>query len=201
MSDWLNVNGVKVLVSALDRSEQQDLIRDLREVARAAPLRRPVTPSGKQMSVQMTSAGHFGWVSDQQGYRYEALQSNGLPWPQIPARLIDLWKALVPEARPPQSCLINYYGENAKMGMHQDKDESDFDQPVLSLSLGDDALFRVGGLKRGGETSSLWLKSGDVAILEGKARLAYHGVERLRFASSPLLPQAGRINVTMRVVT
>ena len=87
------------------------------------------------------------------------------------------------------------------MGMHQDRDEADFDQPVLSISLGDDALFRMGNRERGGSTQSTWLSSGDVIVMRGRARLTYHGVDRIRFGSSALLPKGGRINLTLRVVT
>jgi len=201
MSSGLNLNGVRVLGSVLDRSEQIALVQDLRLVARQAPFRHLVTPGGKRMSAQMTAAGEFGWNSDGRGYQYAALQRNGDPWPAIPSRLRNLWQKLLPSAKAPQSCLINYYGEDAKMGMHQDKDEADTAQPVLSVSLGDDALFRVGTVLRGGKTSSVWLKSGDVAILDGESRLAYHGIEKIRFGSSTLLQNKGRINVTMRVVT
>ena len=200
MSDGLNVNGVRVLAAALDRRAQEALVADLREVARSAPFRNPVTAGGKRMSVQMTAAGQFGWVSDRRGYRYEPRQCDGAEWPAIPARLLKIWHTHLPAAKEPQSCLINYYGENTKMGMHQDKDEADLSQPVLSLSLGDEALFRVGPNKRGRKTASVWLKSGDIAILEGQARMAYHGIERIRFKSSSLLPRGGRLNVTMRVV-
>ena len=102
-------------------------------------------------------------------------------------------------SRAPDSCLLNYYGEGSRMGMHQDKDEADTRWPVVSISLGDEALFRVGGIEKPSPSKSVWLRSGDVVVLEGAARLAWHGIDRVRFRSSELLPDGGRINVTLRV--
>ncbi len=153
------------------------------------------------MSVAMTAAGQVGWVSSGRGYEYAARHPSGNSWPDIPEALIKLWRAVAPDARLPESCLINFYGEGARMGMHQDRDEADFDQPVVSLSLGDDALFRIGNLTRGGKTQSVWLKSGDVVVMGGPARTVYHGIDRIRFGSSGILDNGGRINITLRVVT
>lgn len=197
----LNLNGVRLLPGLLDPDAQADLVAALRSVAEAAPFVTPVTPRGRPMSVRMTAAGRFGWVSDTGGYRYAERHPRGTDWPPIPAQVLALWTALVPQARAPECCLVNFYGEGARMGLHQDRDEADLSQPVVSVSLGDDGLFRVGGVKRGGPTQSYWMKSGDVAVLEGASRLAYHGVDRIRFGSSGLLPQGGRINLTLRVVT
>ena len=197
----LNLNGVRLLPGLLGTDDQADLVAALRSVAEAAPFVTPVTPRGRPMSVRMTAAGRFGWVSDRGGYRYSERHPRGTDWPPIPAQVLALWTALVPQARAPECCLVNFYGEGARMGLHQDRDEADLSQPVLSVSLGDEGLFRVGGVKRGGPTQSYWMKSGDVAVLEGASRLAYHGVDRIRFGSSGLLPQGGRINLTLRVVT
>jgi alkylated DNA repair protein (DNA oxidative demethylase) len=197
----LDLNGVAVLQGCLDSAEQADLLSDIRSVVAAAPLTQYETTRGGKLSVRMTAAGTRGWVSDRRGYCYAPRHPSGVDWPPIPARLLALWQWLLPDARAPECCLINYYGEGARMGLHQDRDEADFDQPVLSLSLGDDGLFRVGGTERGGPTRSVWLRSGDAAILAGPARLAYHGVDRIRFGSSPLLAQGGRLNLTLRVVT
>ena len=153
------------------------------------------------MSVRMTAAGQFGWISDRAGYRYEARHPAGMPWPSIPEPVLAIWDALSGVDRQPECCLINFYGEGARMGLHQDKDEADFDFPVLSVSLGDDGLFRMGGAARSDRTQSLWLQSGDVVVMGGAARLAFHGVDRIRFGSSSLLAQGGRINLTLRVVT
>ena len=185
----------------LDRSAQEAMVNDLRTVLRDAPLVQPVTPRGQKMSVRMSAAGQFGWITDRAGYRYSATHPNGAPWPAIPDSILDVWNAVSGSDRAPECCLINWYGEGARMGMHQDRDEADFDAPVLSISLGDDGLFRMGNDTRGGKTESYWLTSGDVIVMGGPARLRYHGVDRIRFGSSTLLPKGGRINLTLRVVT
>jgi alkylated DNA repair protein (DNA oxidative demethylase) len=166
----------------------------------AAPLFTPETPRGQKMSVRMTAAGDYGWISDRRGYRYAPLHPDGGVWPPIPASVLAVWKAVAGVDRAPQCCLVNWYDDQAKMGLHQDRDEADLSLPVVSISLGDDALFRVGGIDRGGPTRSIWLRSGDVAVLGGAARLAHHGIDRLRPGSSTLLPKGGRINLTLRVV-
>jgi DNA oxidative demethylase len=196
----IDVNGALVLPELLDPATQEALLEQVRVVVRAAPLFRPVTARGRPMSVRMTSAGRFGWVSDRRGYRYETRHPEGTDWPPIPGIALDLWRRIVPEARAPQCCLVNFYDADARMGLHQDRDEADFGQPVVSISLGDEALFRVGGTGRGGPTKSVWLRSGDVAVLAGPARLAFHGIDRIRAGSSTLLPKGGRINLTLRVV-
>ncbi|AHM03440.1 Alkylated DNA repair protein AlkB [Roseibacterium elongatum DSM 19469] len=196
----ITVNGVRVLPGFLDEGEQRALVEDLRAVVAAAPLFHPVTARGKSMSVRLTSAGDYGWVSDRRGYRYEARHPQGMPWPPIPERALRVWHQVSGVGRAPQCCLVNFYSDTARMGMHQDRDEADFDMPVVSISLGDEALFRVGGVVRGGPTKSVWLRSGDVAILSGEARLAFHGIDRVKAGSSTLLPKRGRINLTMRVV-
>ncbi len=173
---------------------------DIRAVAAAAPMESPITPGGRKMSVRMTSAGSCGWTSDQAGYRYARQQVNGTPWPAIPASVLGIWQAYSGVARAPECCLVNFYGKAAKMGLHQDKDEGGYDWPVVSISLGDDALFRMGGLERGDPTASVWLSSGDVVVMGGAARLAYHGIDRIKFGSSRLLPSGGRVNITLRVV-
>ena len=196
-----DLRGMRVFAGFLDAEAQERIVADLRDVTAAAPLFSPVTPSGKAMSVRMTSAGRFGWVSDSRGYRYSQTHPNGVAWPAIPQSVRDIWDAVSGTAREPECCLINFYGPEAKMGMHQDRDETDFTQPVVSVSLGDDALFRVGNRTRGGKTESLWLRSGDVVVMGGEARLLYHGVDRIAAGTSTLLKNAGRINVTLRVVS
>lgn len=192
--------GFLIFKRFLDRNAQRAMVSDIRAVVRAAPLLTPVTPRGREMSVRMTSAGRYGWITDRSGYRYEGCHPTGAPWPPIPTSVLETWWAVAGVDRAPDSCLINFYGEGARMGMHQDRDEADFSMPVLSISLGDDALFRMGGVTRGGKTGSIWLESGDVVVMGGAARLAYHGVDRIRFGSSALLPGGGRINLTLRVV-
>lgn len=197
----LAVAGFEIHKSYLDVAAQKALLQHLRDVVRAAPFVAPVTPRGKPMSVRMTAAGTFGWITDEDGYRYAPQHPQGTPWPPIPGDVLTLWDDLTGGARQPDCCLINYYGEGARMGLHQDKDEGDFSWPVVSVSLGDAGLFRMGGVARGGRTHSVWLHSGDVVVMGGAARLAHHGVGRIRFGSSTLMPKGGRINLTLRVVT
>ncbi|MBO6601744.1 MAG: alpha-ketoglutarate-dependent dioxygenase AlkB [Roseicyclus sp.] len=197
----LSLRGVLIHTGFLDPAEQAAMVDDIRGVLRAAPLFRPQTPYGKQMSVRMTAAGQYGWFSDKSGYRYVDRHPSGVPWPAIPSSILRVWTQVSGVDRDPECCLVNFYAEGARMGLHQDRDEADFSMPVVSISLGDDALFRVGGLSRGGTTESVWLKSGDVAVLSGDARLIYHGVDRTRPGSSALLPKGGRINLTLRVVS
>ncbi|WP_192870572.1 alpha-ketoglutarate-dependent dioxygenase AlkB family protein [Phaeobacter piscinae] len=197
----LRLRGFELTKPLLDMDGQQRLIECLRPVLRAAPLFSPEVPSGGKMSVRMTSAGDYGWVSDRDGYRYEERHPAGRRWPEIPTEILDIWHATTGLERRPDCCLINYYGEGARMGLHQDKDEADFSYPVVSISLGDDGLLRIGNQSRGGKTDTVWLNSGDVVVMGGDARLTYHGVDRIRFKSSRLLPKGGRINLTLRVVT
>jgi alkylated DNA repair protein (DNA oxidative demethylase) len=163
--------------------------------------------TGKPLSVKMTNCGALGWVSDKDGgYRYQPTHpETGEPWPRIPEIVVDAWRAVAAYPHPPEACLINYYAPGTRMGLHQDRDEEDFDAPVVSLSLGDSALFRVGGTKRGGATGSLRLESGDVVVLGGASRLAFHGVDRIYAGTSTLLKdwfaEGGRINLTLRRVT
>ncbi|MEI4485466.1 alpha-ketoglutarate-dependent dioxygenase AlkB [Frigidibacter sp. MR17.14] len=194
------IRGFHLYEQALDLPAQLALVEDLRGVIAAAPLFSPETRYGQRMSVRMTSAGRYGWVSDRRGYRYETHHPAGGVWPPIPARVLALWRAATGLTRDPDCCLLNFYGEGAKMGLHQDRDEADFAWPVLSISLGDRARFRIGGTERGGPTESLWLNSGDMLLMGGTARLAFHGIDRVEFGSSPLLPKGGRINLTLRVV-
>ena len=197
----LTVRGAVLHPGLLDAAAQAALVADLRAVAQAAPFYRPVTPRGQARSVRMTAAGRLGWVTDRKGYRYESRHpETGAAWPPIPPAVLAIWRQVTGLARDPDCCLVNFYGEGARMGLHQDRDEGDFAFPVVSVSLGDDARFRIGGTGRGDPTESFWLRSGDVLVLGGAARLAFHGVDRTVFGSSTLLPQGGRINLTLRVV-
>ena len=187
----------------LSAGEQGALLAELRAVARQAPFFQPRMPkTGKPFSVRMTNCGPLGWVSDEAGYRYQPLHPETRePWPLLPAPRLALREALSGYPHPPEACLVNYYAAAARMGLHQDRDEQEFDAPVLSVSLGDAALFRIGGTTRGGRTTSLKLASGDVLLFGGAARLAYHGIDRILSGSSTLLPEGGRINLTLRRVT
>lgn len=195
-----DIRGFRIFEGFLDVKRQEELVADLREVVRIAPFFSPMTPYGKPMTVQMTSAGKYGWYSDRKGYRYERQHPSGVAWPDVPRSVLEIWQALVSADRLPDCCLINFYKDKARMGLHQDRDEADFSWPVLSVSLGDDALFRIGNQTRGGSTESVWLRSGDVVLMGGEARLTYHGVDRIRPDTSTLLNQGGRINLTCRVV-
>lgn len=199
-SHTLTVGGISVFKEFLPSSDQLRLVKELREVAAQAPVFSPKTKSGKPMSVRLTAAGDFGWFSDQRGYRYVQHHPSGVNWPAIPDSIMAIWRAVAGAAPDPECCLINFYGEGARMGLHQDRDEANFEWPVVSISLGDDALFRVGGTERGGKTESIWLQSGDVAVMGGPARLNYHGIDRIKFGSSSLLKEGGRLNITLRVV-
>ncbi len=194
------LEGFRFLPARLDSAAQAALAAEILALIDAAPLYRPVVPSGKPMSVEMTNLGPLGWVTDVAGgYRYQAAHPvTGRPWPAIPALLLDLWRELADPHTPPDACLVNLYRQGARMGLHQDRDEIDMAFPVLSVSLGDTALFRLGGLKRTDPTSSLRLASGDVCLLSGPARLAFHGIDRVLSGSSRLIPGGGRINLTLR---
>ncbi|MEQ8480750.1 MAG: alpha-ketoglutarate-dependent dioxygenase AlkB [Hoeflea sp.] len=194
--------GLRHIPGHLDREQQASLVEDIRAVVRQAPLYRPEMPrSGKPLSVRMTNCGELGWVADKRGYRYQERHPvTDAPWPSIPARLIDIWMDLTGESRPPQACLVNFYDETAKMGLHQDRDERNLSSPVLSVSLGDACLFRFGGTERRQPTRSFRLESGDIVILGGESRLAFHGVDRIYPATSTLLKDGGRINLTLRRV-
>jgi alkylated DNA repair protein (DNA oxidative demethylase) len=200
MTRPVDLNGVTVFPGWLSPSDQAAMVEDIRAVVAKAPFFTPATPRGQKMSVRMTAAGDYGWISDRRGYRYERRHPSGAAWPTIPASVLAVWAAVAGTDRAPQCCLVNWYDDASRMGLHQDRDEADLTMPVVSISLGDDALFRVGGTERGGPTRSIWLRSGDVAVLGGAARLAYHGIDRVRPGSSTLLPKGGRINLTLRVV-
>lgn len=196
--------GFRHLPGYFDRTAQEALIAEIRAVAAAAPLYVPRMPrSGKEMSVRMTNCGDLGWVTDKErGYRYQPTHpETGSPWPSIPSSLLKLWKNEAQFGLPPQACLVNFYDASAKMGLHQDKDEQEFGAPVVSVSLGDDCLFRIGGVGRSDPTRSLRLSSGDVVILGEQSRLAFHGVDRIYPGTSTLLKNGGRINLTLRRVT
>jgi alkylated DNA repair protein (DNA oxidative demethylase) len=186
----------------LDPVAQADLARLTLAALEAAPPAHYETAYGKAMSVAMSSFGPLGWTSDKTGYRYaDRHPGTGQPWPAMPRALLDLWADLGDPETPPDAALINLYRGEARMGLHQDRDEADPRFPVLSISLGDTAVFRIGGTSRKDPTKSLRLSSGDVCRLSGPARLAFHGVDRILPGSSGLVAGGGRINITLRRAT
>lgn len=197
-------DGVALHPARLGPADQKALLGALRKAARAAPPYRPRMPrTGQIWSTLQTNLGALGWVSDEKGYRYEPLHPvTGEPWPPIPDLLLGLWADLAGYPAPPECCLVNVYkGEKARMGLHQDRDEAATDAPVLSISLGDTCLFRVGGFARSDKTKSFRLASGDVLLIGGPSRMRFHGVDRIVPGSSQLIEGGGRINLTLRRVT
>ena len=196
--------GVRYLPGHLDRPAQENLLERIREVVAQAPLFVPQMPgTGKPMSVRMTNCGPLGWVTDKEhGYRYQAFHPvTKRQWPVIPPQLLELWDNIAGYPKPPEACLVNLYSDDAKMGLHQDRDETDLAAPVLSISLGDTCRFRIGGTSRKDPTLSFKLASGDVVVLDGPGRLCFHGVDRIYPNTSTLLKNGGRINLTLRRVT
>lgn len=195
--------GFRYYPGYLDRERQQALVEDIRRIVAEAPLYVPAMPrTGKPMSVRMTNCGELGWMTDKaDGYRYQATHpATGKPWPPIPGELLTIWDDLADYEKPPEACLVNFYDDEARMGLHQDRDETDLEAPVVSLSLGATCLFRIGGPARGDNTRSFKLSSGDAVVLGGEGRLCFHGVDRIYPATSTLLKQGGRINLTLRRV-
>jgi DNA oxidative demethylase len=196
--------GVSYLPGCLDPDRQRALLAELRRIIAAAPLYIPIMPrTGQPMSVQMTNCGTLGWVTDKdRGYRYQPHHPmTGAPWPAMPGVLMDIWRHASGYAALPEACLVNYYSGKARMGSHRDSDEADRAAPVVSVSLGDDAIFHVGGPKRSDPKARINLRSGDVLVLGGPSRMAYHGIDRLLTGTSTLLPEGGRFNLTLRRVT
>jgi DNA oxidative demethylase len=196
--------GFRWLSGHLPNHRQLDLMADIATVVAAAPLYRPTMPrTGKPFSVAMTNCGPLGWVSDREGgYRYQAHHpETGRPWPPIPAALIELWREVASFDALPEACLINHYAPGAKLASHVDANEEETSAPVVSVSLGDDATFHVGGLKRADPKQRMTLHSGDVVVLGGAARLAHHGLDRVKAGTSDVVPWGGRINLTLRRVT
>lgn len=193
------IDGFQLYPAALDRVGQEVLAHEVMALAQEAPFHSPEVPGGRRMSVAITGLGPLSWTSDAQGYRYvDRHPLTGRPWPAMPHALLELWRRWAPDAPAPDACLVNLYRDGARMGLHQDRNEQDFSVPVLSLSLGDTALFRIGGISRKDPTRSLRLSSGDVVVLAGAARLAFHGVDRTIAGSSTVVPGGGRLNLTLR---
>ena len=197
------LEGFRHLFGYLSPGRQSELLGQLRSVIAEAPLYVPTMPrTGKPLSVRMTNCGPLGWVSDKTGgYRYQPQHPiTGRPWPAMPDLLLEVWREVAAYPVPPEACLVNSYSAAAKMGSHRDQDEEDVGAPVVSISLGDDATFHIGGLERTGPKRRLVLRSGDVVVLGGAARMAYHGIDRIHPGTSDLLPEGGRLNLTLRRV-
>jgi alkylated DNA repair protein (DNA oxidative demethylase) len=196
--------GIRHIPGFLDREKQEAMVENIRAIVAEAPLFVPSMPkTGKPLSVRMTNCGALGWVTDRErGYRYQpAHPVTGKPWPPMPAVLLDIWRAVSGSSKAPEACLVNFYAGDARMGLHQDRDEQDLETAVVSISLGDSCLFRVGGRERRDKTLSFKLSSGDVVVLGGEGRLAFHGVDKIYSNTSTLLKNGGRINLTLRRVT
>jgi len=196
-------SGLIYMPAYLDQAAQTALAADIAQVVAEAPWFQPRMPrNGHPLSVKMTNCGALGWVSDRDGgYRYEARHpATGRPWPPIPTRVLDVWRALADYPHPPEACLVNFYDCKARMGLHQDRDEQDFSAPVMSISLGDPCVFRYGA-RRNDASKRLELRSGDVLVLGGASRLFFHGVDKILGDESSLLSGDGRINLTLRRVT
>jgi alkylated DNA repair protein (DNA oxidative demethylase) len=194
---------MRLLPALLPPDQQRTLLGEIRAVLAEAPLYGPVMPrSGSPYSVQMSNCGALGWLSDRDGYRYSPVHPlTQRPWPAIPALVLDLWRQATGVAYAPEACLINYYAPEARLGLHRDEDEEAKEAPILSISLGDTALFRLGGPERRSPTRSVRLGSGDAIVLEGPSRNWFHGVDRILPGTSRLLDEGGRFNLTLRRVT
>jgi alkylated DNA repair protein (DNA oxidative demethylase) len=191
-----------VLLRGFASALEVPLLEGVREVVAKAPLRRMITPGGLRMSVAMTNCGSLGWVSDRAGYRYAAFDpATDLPWPAMPAAFASLAGDAAERAGfanfDPDACLINRYEAGARLSLHQDRDERDYEQPIVSVSLGVGAVFLFGGSQRSDRTAKLRLEHGDVVVWGGPARLRYHGVLPLE-AGSHALTGAQRFNLTFR---
>ena len=191
-----------VLLRGFARSVEAELIAALWEIIARAPFRRMFTPGGHQMSVAMTNCGNAGWVTDRSGYRYDRLDpESGKPWPAMPPVLLGLATNAAAEGGfdnfSPDVCLINRYEPDARMSLHQDKDELDFTAPIVSVSLGLPAIFLFGGLKRSDKPRRFRLEHGDVAVWGGPSRLFFHGVAPLADGEHAALGRQ-RINLTFR---
>jgi alkylated DNA repair protein (DNA oxidative demethylase) len=197
-------SGVAVL-RGFAASDERALLAGLREVIAQAPFRHMITPGGFRMSIAMTNCGALGWVTDRNGYRYEASDpDSGERWPRMPASFLRLAARAAAHAGfqgfAPDACLINRYAPGARLSLHQDKNERDYGAPIVSVSLGIPAVFLLGGLGRADPTIRVPLMHGDVAVWGGPARMRYHGVLPVKQAHHPLVGQH-RINLTFRKVT
>ena len=191
-----------MLLRGFALTNEREIIDAVGSVAQAAPFRNMTTPGGFRMSVAMTNCGAFGWVTDRKGYRYSSIdpETNQL-WPTMPDALLDLAEHAARQAGYPEfspdACLINRYEPGAKMSLHQDKDEKDFTNPIVSVSLGLPAIFQFGGLQRSDPVRKFPLQHGDIVVWGGPSRLFYHGILPLKDGEHPLVGQY-RLNLTFR---
>ena len=196
----METDGFRLFPDAMTPQQQASMAQEVLTLVGLAPLYHPTTPGGRPMSVAMTNLGARGWMSDKNGYRYLTTHPvTGAPWPAMPDSLVHIWRHFGARNDSPDACLVNLYRAGARMSLHQDRDERDFSAPVVSVSLGDTALFRLGGLERRDPTRSFRLSSGDICVLSGRSRLAFHGVDRILSGSSQLIPGGGRLNLTLRL--
>jgi DNA oxidative demethylase len=191
-----------VMLRGFARPREAELIAALREIVQAAPFRHMQTPGGHQMSVAMTNCGPLGWITDRSGYRYDGIDpESGKPWPAMPPVFGELAMKAAERAGfggfSPDACLINRYAPGARMSLHQDRDEEDFDHPIVSVSLGLPAIFLFGGAKRSDKPTRYRLEHGDVVVWGGPSRLFFHGVAPLADGEHALLGRQ-RINLTFR---
>ncbi|MGA8260137.1 MAG: alpha-ketoglutarate-dependent dioxygenase AlkB [Arenicellales bacterium] len=196
-------SGFRLHRGYLNASAARDLVAAVLERVDKAPFYRPCMPrTGTPLRNRMTNLGPLGWISDKAGYRYEPCHpETGAPWPSMPAALMTIWRDVAGYPHRPEACLVNYYeGADARLGLHVDADEDAAEAPVVSVSLGDTALFRLGGPTRRHPTRPIKLFSGDVVVLGGASRRFFHGVGRIYPGTSGLVPGGGRINLTLRRV-
>jgi alkylated DNA repair protein (DNA oxidative demethylase) len=189
----------------LSKSQQQEILQHCREIGKKSPLFSPTMKNGSPFNYQMTNCGKVGWISDQNGYRYDDKHPvTNKPWQPIPGVIRNLVKSLAAEVGDynykPETCLINYYTQSSKLGLHQDNTEVNQKSPIISISLGDDGIFLIGGKRRKDPTKEIILKSGDILILHGESRMFYHGIKGIILGTSNLLKSGGRLNLTMRQV-
>jgi len=191
-----------MLLRGFAKKWETELLQGIEDVAAAAPFRHMITPGGFRMSVAMTNCGALGWVTDRTGYRYDRVDpESGRRWPAMPDCFLKLATSAAVEAGfknfIPDAGLVNRYEPGAKLSLHQDKDEQDFSQPIVSVSLGISATFLFGGMQRNDKTTRIPVEHGDVIVWGGPARLRYHGVMPLKDDSHPLLGKF-RVNLTFR---
>ena len=195
--------GTKHLKFAIPKELQFAIIEDIGVIANKSPFRRAKTKTGLTYSTRMTSCGIIGWTNTKNGYRYTKNDplTNAL-WPELPNSLMTAVKCVLDQKIindfTPDTCLINYYDADSKMGLHQDKDEQSFDSAIIILSIGNTADFLVGGMKRSEKPQTVILESGDVITLENESRLRFHGIKKTYAGTSPIPNLNGRLSLTFR---